>query len=222
MLFFYAAGNGDSRASVDPYGVHAEDGHSLDLHSSLDAAQRATDGRILVIDAADLGIDPNTVESPHVSHIPPDAIRNLEPYRPPTAVTAAGGYVGCALPNDVALLLIFRRGVWDLPKGKRDRGEDVETCARREVQEEIGIDAVEILRPLGTTVHGYADGARYVVKTTHWFLMRTSARSFQPERREGIQRVRWARWEVAYRHIGYENLRRHMQRIETDVRDAFA
>jgi hypothetical protein len=50
--------------------------------------------------------------------------------------------------------------------------------------------------------------------------MRTPERSFEPERREGIERVAWARWPVAYRHLGYDTLRRHMDRCEADVRAA--
>jgi hypothetical protein len=30
--------------------------------------------------------------------------------------------------------------------------------------------------------------------------------------------VAWARWDVAYRHIGYTNLTEHMQQVESTVR----
>lgn len=221
MLLFYAAGaNADLPAAANA-GVEAEDGTPLILHRALEDARKRTDGPILVIDETALPVPLNTDKVPRVPRIPPEAIQNLNPYRPPEPVTAAGGFVGCALPNDVALLLIYRRGVWDLPKGKQDPGEDVEACARREVQEELGIDRLEVLGSLGTTVHGYANSQTYAVKTTHWFLMQTTERTFHPERGEGIHRIHWARWSVAYRHLGYENLRRHMRRIEPDVRKAF-
>src|SRR5215204_4522110 len=47
-----------------------------------------------------------------------------------TLIKAAGGLV---VNDDRHLLLIFRRGKWDLPKGKLDPGESLETCALREV-----------------------------------------------------------------------------------------
>jgi 8-oxo-dGTP pyrophosphatase MutT (NUDIX family) len=37
------------------------------------------------------------------------------------------------------LLMIYRRGKWDLPKGKLDEGETIPQCALREVMEETGL-----------------------------------------------------------------------------------
>ena len=54
-------------------------------------------------------------------------------------VVAAGGLV----TNDKnELLTMFRRGKWDLPKGKLDEEETIEACALREVREETGIEPV--------------------------------------------------------------------------------
>lgn len=221
MLLFYAVPKDVDLHTVERKGLPAEALSRPNTFTDVHTAMNAGSGRVLVIDT-DAGKleDVNTDASPRVRRIEPSAIRNLGPYRPPKPVTAAGGYVACSLPDDVALLLIFRRGVWDLPKGKQDPDEDVERCARREVREEVGIERLEVLRPLGATQHAYPDADHYAVKTTHWFLMRTPERSFHPERPEGIQRVHWARWTVARRHIGYDNLRHHMRQVETDVRAA--
>src|SRR5262245_20291408 len=62
-----------------------------------------------------------------------------------TLVQAAGGLVW----NDTGkVLLIFRKGMWDLPKGKADEGEKLEDCALREVQEETGLKNIELVGPL--------------------------------------------------------------------------
>lgn len=138
------------------------------------------------------------------------ALPNLDPYFPPAPVTAAGGLVvrrGDAGPE---VLLIFRRGAWDLPKGKLDPGEMVEDCAVREVREEIGIDELRVLAPAGTTVHGYPEGGCYLVKTTHWYFMQTPERAFTPEEREGIEEVTWVPWAEASERLGYATLRRHL------------
>ncbi|MEI6184694.1 MAG: NUDIX domain-containing protein, partial [Bacteroidota bacterium] len=41
-------------------------------------------------------------------------------------IIAAGGIV---TNPDNDILFIFRRGKWDLPKGKLDEGESIEQCA---------------------------------------------------------------------------------------------
>ena len=52
-------------------------------------------------------------------------------------IILAGGGVVTNEHGD--LLMIFRRGKWDLPKGKLDKGETIEACALREVTEETGV-----------------------------------------------------------------------------------
>lgn len=218
LLFCYLADEGKLDAA-QRRGLPVNDGNGVRLYTSLAAADDVATGPLLVVDptALDTSASPDDT-SVHVPSVPPAALQNVDPYRPPHPVTAAGGYVACPLPTDVAILLIHRRGVWDLPKGHQDPGEDLPTCARREVREEVGIDHLHLLRALGTTQHGYPDGDHYAVKTTYWFLMRTPERSFEPDRREGIRRIAWARWPVARRHVGYDTLRRHMNRVEGDVR----
>lgn len=221
MLYFYCPSPDADLEALAADGLPAEDdGTPVRLYTRLDdARQSAGDAPVLVVDDQALDAPPQAADAHHVvlPAIPPAAFQNLNPYRPPRAVAAAGGYVACPLDDAVALLLIFRRGVWDLPKGKLDDEETVEACALREVREEVGIDVLHAVRPLGTTRHGYVRGDRYDVKTTHWFLMRTPERSFDPERREGIERVVWARWDVAYQHLGYDTLRQHMDRCAADV-----
>ncbi len=219
MLLFYALDEQDALDAARRRGLQADPGDDLQLHTSLDTAEGAATGPILVVNPTAFDISVSTgADAARVSSVPTAALENLEPYRPPQAVTAAGGYVACSSPDDVALLLIHRRGVWDLPKGHLDSGEDLQTCALREVREEVGVDTLHLLHALDTTQHGYHNGDHYAVKTTHWYLMRTPERSFDPDRREGIRRVSWARWQVAYRHVGYDTLRRHMDRVEADVR----
>lgn len=223
MLFFHCPPPDADLARIAEVGLTAEASEGVMLYTSLDDAQAAAEGRpILVVRGVSLPAPPRTADARHlaVSCVPPSALCNADPYYPPRPVTAGGGYIGRRVEGDVALLLIFRRGVWDLPKGKQDPGETVEECALREVREEVGIDELRVVRPLGTTQHGYARGGTYDVKTTHWFLMQTPERRFDPEAEEHIERVAWARWHVARAHIGYELLRRHMDQCEADVRAA--
>lgn len=140
-------------------------------------------------------------------------IRNVDPYLDPVPVPAAGGFVVRGAGDEKEILLILRRGIWDLPKGKLDAGETIEECAVREVREELGIESVEIAGSLGHTVHGYPHDGRYAVKTTHWFAMRTDADSFRPQKKERIERVEWVRLSEAVERLGFETLRRHLEAV---------
>ena len=51
-------------------------------------------------------------------------------------IEAGGGWV---TDRSNRILMIFRNGKWDLPKGKREVGEAIETCAVREVSEECAL-----------------------------------------------------------------------------------
>ncbi|HEX5265878.1 MAG TPA: NUDIX hydrolase [Acidimicrobiales bacterium] len=57
-------------------------------------------------------------------------------------IRAAGGVVWQSRPDGSVEVLVVHRphyDDWSLPKGKRDPGEDDETCALREVEEETGL-----------------------------------------------------------------------------------
>jgi 8-oxo-dGTP pyrophosphatase MutT (NUDIX family) len=220
MLLFAPVPDTVSLDDVARDGLAADAGEKLTLWTALEAVPELDGAPVLVVDAHAMDHPPHraTNSRVHVASVPARAIRNIDPYSPPRRVVAAGGYVTCPLDDDVALLVIHRKGVWDLPKGKQEPGETLEACALREVREEVGIDRLRTLRPLGTTKHAFQADDTYKVKTTHWYQMRTIARTFTPAREEDIRRVAWARWDVAYRHIGYTNLTEHMQQVESTVR----
>ncbi len=104
-------------------------------------------------------------------------------------IPAAGGVV---LNEKNEALFIFRRGFWDLPKGKIEEGETIEEAAVREVREEVGLKNVEIIRPLTVTYHTYRDrkGQR-CLKLTHWFLMKTEEQTFKVQTEEDIETAEW-------------------------------
>jgi ADP-ribose pyrophosphatase YjhB (NUDIX family) len=104
-------------------------------------------------------------------------------------IEAAGGLV----KNDKGeLLMIFRNGLWDLPKGKIESGEDEKTAAIREVEEECGISGLTIMRSLTPTFHTYRHHDKTILKKTYWFEMHcTDTRPLVPQTKEGITEVRW-------------------------------
>ena len=106
-------------------------------------------------------------------------------------IIAAGGLV---LNDNNELLMIFRRGKWDLPKGKLDEGEKIEDCALREVKEETGLTDVKLDVFLGTTFHEYFDEykKRDVIKETHWYkMLATGNQPLLPQTEEDIEIIEW-------------------------------
>ena len=104
-------------------------------------------------------------------------------------VKAGGGLV---INEKGEVLFIFRRGKWDLPKGKLDPGESLESCALREVIEETGVGQLEIIRFLLVTEHEYEEYGQFILKETHWWLMKTTGNQpLIPQTEEDITELKW-------------------------------
>ena len=106
-----------------------------------------------------------------------------------TIVQAAGGVV----TNDEAkILLIYRRGKWDLPKGKAEENEPLELCANREVIEETGLNELLLRKPLVITYHTYTEKGKDILKETHWYLFDAPGKqNLAPQTEEGISKAEW-------------------------------
>jgi 8-oxo-dGTP pyrophosphatase MutT (NUDIX family) len=104
-------------------------------------------------------------------------------------IYAAGGLVR---NQKNEYLLIFRRGKWDLPKGKLDADESFMEAAVREVQEECGISDITITRQLLSTYHTYPFQDGLALKKTSWFeMMYRGTETPVPQTEEDIEEVRW-------------------------------
>ena len=102
---------------------------------------------------------------------------------------AAGGVV---TNKKGKVLFIYRNDKWDLPKGKLDKGETIEECALREVEEETGVKNLKIENILQTTYHVFKRNGKYKLKEVHWFAMKTSYKGpLVGQKNEGIERVKW-------------------------------
>ncbi len=121
---------------------------------------------------------------------------------------AAGGAV---LNNKNEILFIYRLGKWDLPKGKIESGENPQQAALREVEEECGIQNMEIIRALSPTFHIYEHKGKSILKKTYWFEMNTKLenQALIPQTEEGITLVTWLSNEKAKEAMEntYENIK---------------
>ena len=124
---------------------------------------------------------------------------------------AAGGVVRNE-KNEI--LVIFRSGKWDLPKGKIDkRKETIKQAALREVQEETGLKAVGITGKLMTTYHLFFRKEKMILKPTYWFEMfaESSAR-LKPDINENITEVAW---------VGKEDMGKIISNTYESLKDLF-
>ena len=114
-------------------------------------------------------------------------------------VEAAGGIVENACGG---VLMIRRRGWWDLPKGHVEPGETNEEAALREVREETGLQALEIVKPLTSTQHFYDTYGAWEMKRTWWYLMReTEPEIPHPQTEEEITEVKWLRGNELWNNV---------------------
>ncbi len=104
-------------------------------------------------------------------------------------IFASGGIVS----NEKSqILFIYRRGKWDLPKGKAEKGETIRETAIREVMEETGIEHLKIDKYFSNTFHIVRKKRKYFLKETSWFLMSSNFKGkLKPQIEEGIKSVKW-------------------------------
>jgi 8-oxo-(d)GTP phosphatase len=120
-------------------------------------------------------------------------------------VKAAGGVIR----KKDKLLMIYRLKKWDLPKGKKEGGEDYEDTAAREVLEECNIQ-VKIGKKICTTWHTYTMNKRSMIKKTRWYVMDCIDDSrARPQTGEDIEELRWMTRKEIYHSL--ENSYRSIQ-----------
>lgn len=119
----------------------------------------------------------------------------LQEYR---YVRAAGGIVR----NDEGkILMIFRRGVWDFPKGKVESGEGEKEAAVREVLEETGVEC-RITHPVPFSVfHTYDTYGPKMLKETLWYDMEAVTGEVKPQTEEQIEQVMWVEPSVVRKNL---------------------
>ncbi|WP_025742319.1 NUDIX hydrolase [Aquimarina pacifica] len=123
-------------------------------------------------------------------------------------VVVAGG--GKVYNDKKEVLFIRRNDKWDLPKGKAEKKEDMETAAIREVEEETGVTGLEITKFLYRTHHIFKRNGEFRLKVTYWFEMKTDYKGeLIPQLNEGITKVKWKDRKKAKKALldSYENIK---------------
>ena len=107
-------------------------------------------------------------------------------------IESAGGLV-CNHYHHI--LLMFKRGKWDMPKGRVEPQQSYEDCALREVNEETGLsfERLSITGKLVPTWHTTSHRGVKYLKKTHWYVMEYDGDDddLNPQVEEGIIECRW-------------------------------
>ena len=104
-------------------------------------------------------------------------------------VNAGGGLVRNRRGD---FLLISRNGLWDLPKGHQDPGENISVTALREVMEETGIDNLQLKDLICITDHCYKRDGIWHLKHTWWYdMLDDKPIDLIPQTEEDITKAAW-------------------------------
>ena len=126
-------------------------------------------------------------------------------------IEAAGGLV---FNQRGEMLMINRRGYWDLPKGKIDKGESKEAASVREVQEETGLNKLERGELIYESYHTYKNQKdKRILKRTFWYEMTTIETELVPQAEEDIEEAVW---------IHPENLIENPKKMYRSIKDVLA
>lgn len=132
-------------------------------------------------------------------------------------IIAAGGVIFSKANHngEPKVLLIYRNKLWDLPKGKLEKGESIPMCAAREVAEETGSEIPIIISELGTTYHEYQEKKKNIGKTTYWYSMiYPRNQKLLPQKSEAIEKIEWVELVKAKKIVAFENLREVLNKFE--------
>ena len=127
-----------------------------------------------------------------------------------SVIEAAGGIVQ---NENEDLLFIFRRGKWDLPKGKMEKEETAAVCAGREIEEETGAINLVLQDTICDTYHIYDEFGKHFLKVSHWFYFTCSdGQNLRPQTEEDITEIKWFK---------KRNIKTPMQNTYPAIRDVF-
>ena len=103
--------------------------------------------------------------------------------------------------------------VWEFPKGLIEKGEDAQTTAMREFQEETGITEAEVIPGFKQTLrYFYRRKDQLIAKTVTYFLARTKSMEVRlsPESKD----YEWVTFRQAQEKIKYKNVLELLQEAD--------
>ena len=161
----------DDPALSDPNAIQFRLGENIDIHTLIDMVETSDSLQRTCIPTDDIEATYRKICSEFIE------------------VNAGGGLVSNRRGD---FLLINRNGLWDLPKGHQEPGEPIDTTALREVQEETGIENLELKDLICITDHCYRRNEKWHLKHTWWYsMLYTDPTDLTPQKEEDIAKAAW-------------------------------
>jgi len=138
-------------------------------------------------------------------------------------VIEAGG--GLVVNEYDEILFIFRRGHWDLPKGKLEPDERKKEAAIREVEEETGVEVLGLGKKICVTNHVYKNkSGRRMIKKSHWYHMTADKMDLIPQLEEDITDAKWMTMEKfnSKERVVYSSITRVLDKYVKQISKASA
>jgi len=114
-----------------------------------------------------------------------------------------------------------KQGLWALPKGSIGPGETPEEAARREIEEETGVEA-RLVTKLGDVRYVYTWAGERIFKVVSFYLFRYRRGrlgDIAPEQRIEVDEARWLPLEEAPRLLAYRGEREMAEKALAFIHD---
>ncbi|NJR38406.1 MAG: NUDIX domain-containing protein [Leptolyngbyaceae cyanobacterium CSU_1_4] len=117
------------------------------------------------------------------------------------------------------LLIRHWAGHWGFPKGHAEPGETAIATARRELEEETGIQSCNVLDDTSFVEHyRFTKDDQLIEKTVTYFLGIVSSKAVTCQEQE-IQAYTWVNFDTALQTITFDQARRILRRAQTYLQD---
>jgi len=121
--------------------------------------------------------------------------------------------------KDIEILLIQdSKERWTIPKGHIEPGETAKMTARREVEEETGLQNLSILTWLGKIQFKYRRLDKLVLMTTQVYLVQSMDSHERPIPEKWMKGIRWFSFTEALEAIEYEDIEKLMLIAKKKIR----
>lgn len=109
--------------------------------------------------------------------------------------------------NQLEILLIQdAKNRWTIPKGHVEEGEEPKDTAKREIQEETGLQEMKVMNWLGKVNFRYRRGHTLVLMTMHIYLVQGLGDTNALSGEDWLSDIKWLPAQDAMDKIAYEDI----------------